>query len=248
MTQRTKRERVCVRVRVRVRVIVRLRAFWYRCGPASCPLLGFASVRRIRGNVLAGPKSPFWSCSCGMDGNCASRVCCRKCEKPAPQRIANADQMSTHGARANAPLSRKVSGRPRQRAFESRSQRALRSTTGYHRARSTTGSHCALTHNWGAGHYYGGLFVEHLSTGILPSGQSSQLRTVHLPFHPHGCFNSHRVNPLARSLSTCDKGPFGRKHTEGSKPTGTPKPSQRCHVPSNTADIQSPGWPQPQPF
>ena len=42
------------------------------------------------GYVLAGPKNPRWSCSCGMDGNWASRVVCRECGKLAPQRIANA--------------------------------------------------------------------------------------------------------------------------------------------------------------
>ena len=44
----------------------------------------------MRGNVLAGPKSPLWSCSCDTDGKWASRICCRESGKSAPQRIANA--------------------------------------------------------------------------------------------------------------------------------------------------------------
>ena len=47
-------------------------------------------VKRMLGNVLAGPKSPCWSCSCGIDGNWASRATCRNCWKLAPQRIADA--------------------------------------------------------------------------------------------------------------------------------------------------------------
>ena len=127
--------------------------------------------------------------------------------------LITSDLMSTHDALVNAPLSREVSGRPRQRAFESRSQRALRSKTGYHRAPALTGSHCALTHNCGAGQYYGGLLVEHLSTRLrLVSRQLGELSTS--PFTHMGAF-SHRSSwsgwgePLARSLSTCDKGPFG---------------------------------------
>ena len=42
------------------------------------------------GDVLAGPKSPRWTCSCGMDGNWASRTTCRNCWEPAPQRIVDA--------------------------------------------------------------------------------------------------------------------------------------------------------------
>ena len=37
--------------------------------------------------VLAGPKTPVWSCSCGLDGNWASRIKCRGCGGAAPRSI-----------------------------------------------------------------------------------------------------------------------------------------------------------------
>ncbi len=41
------------------------------------------------GDVLPGPKSPTWCCSCGTEGNWASRVVCRGCRKGAPQSYAD---------------------------------------------------------------------------------------------------------------------------------------------------------------
>ena len=38
-------------------------------------------------DVLRGPKLPTWSCSCGQDGNWASRIICRGCGKNAPKSI-----------------------------------------------------------------------------------------------------------------------------------------------------------------
>ena len=40
------------------------------------------------GDVLPGPKKTLWGCGgCGTDGNWASRLRCRQCNKEAPQRV-----------------------------------------------------------------------------------------------------------------------------------------------------------------
>ena len=44
------------------------------------------------GAVLRGPKSPFWGCGCGEDGNWASRIRCRACGTDAQARIRTAAQ------------------------------------------------------------------------------------------------------------------------------------------------------------
>ena len=50
--------------------------------------------------ILAGPKTPYWSCHCGSAGNYASRIKCR-CGREAPHRIVHAAREAAK--RINAP-------------------------------------------------------------------------------------------------------------------------------------------------
>eukprot|EP00969_Alexandrium_andersonii_P226391 9997244-Alexandrium_andersonii.AAC.1 len=40
--------------------------------------------------VLPGPRAPCWGCPCGHADNWACRLRCQRCDRPAPQRIADA--------------------------------------------------------------------------------------------------------------------------------------------------------------
>jgi hypothetical protein len=45
---------------------------------------GVKGVGKKPGQVLAGPRKPMWTCSCGKEGNFASRISCYECGKAPP--------------------------------------------------------------------------------------------------------------------------------------------------------------------
>jgi hypothetical protein len=49
--------------------------------------------------VLHGPRKPLWGCSCGVDGNWASRLRCRGCDKSAPHRVVAAAKKAASEAK-----------------------------------------------------------------------------------------------------------------------------------------------------
>ena len=55
------------------------------------------------GEVLYGPKTPVWGCSCGESTNWASWVKCKACGKAAPQTIIDKAKAASKRAQVNAP-------------------------------------------------------------------------------------------------------------------------------------------------
>ena len=53
-------------------------------GSGSSKGNGVEGVGKKPGQVLAGPRKPTWTCSCGKEGNWASRVSCYECGKSPP--------------------------------------------------------------------------------------------------------------------------------------------------------------------
>ena len=55
------------------------------------------------GEVLYGPKTPVWGCSCGESTNWASRIKCKACGKAAPQTIADKAKAASKKAQMATP-------------------------------------------------------------------------------------------------------------------------------------------------
>eukprot|EP00959_Pyramimonas_sp_CCMP1952_P134577 2816129-Pyramimonas_sp.AAC.1 len=62
------------------------------------------------GIIPGASKTPLWSCSCGQDGNWASRTRCRQRWKAAPTHVVQAAKLSAAAANGPAPSTSRPRG------------------------------------------------------------------------------------------------------------------------------------------